>query len=150
MTTTGSIGPPIGNVGEKTGFSEGVGSSSGSTSKDDKDMFLKLLVAQMKYQDPSKPVDSSQFLAQTAQFTLVEKMDQLASAFASTQATSQLQSATAMLGNTVTYTKNDVDKTGVVTGVTISGGIPTLVVGPDAVALSDVKKVTKSSGSSST
>ena len=33
------------------------------------DAFLKLLVAQLKYQDPSKPADSTQFMAQTAQFT---------------------------------------------------------------------------------
>src|SRR5688500_15735757 len=32
-----------------------------------KDTFLKLLVAQLKYQNPMEPVDSSQFMAQTAQ-----------------------------------------------------------------------------------
>ena len=31
-----------------------------------KDTFLRLLVAQMRYQDPSNPVDSSQMMAQTA------------------------------------------------------------------------------------
>ena len=40
----------------------------------DKDMFLQLLVAQMRYQDPMNPTDSSEFLAQTAQFTALEKM----------------------------------------------------------------------------
>jgi flagellar basal-body rod modification protein FlgD len=37
-----------------------------------KDAFLQLLVAQLKYQDPSTPADSREFLAQTAQFTMVE------------------------------------------------------------------------------
>ena len=37
-----------------------------SDSLSDKDTFLKLLVAQLKYQDPSNPADSTQFLAQTA------------------------------------------------------------------------------------
>ena len=45
-----------------------------------KDMFLKLLVAQLKYQNPMEPVDSSQFMAQTAQFTMVEKLEAMAAA----------------------------------------------------------------------
>ena len=40
-----------------------------------KDMFLKLLVAQMKYQDPANPASSSEFMAQTATFTQVEKLE---------------------------------------------------------------------------
>ena len=47
---------------------------SNFTSTVDKDMFLKLLVAQLRYQDPSNPVDSSQFLSQTAQFSMVEQL----------------------------------------------------------------------------
>jgi len=55
------------------------GLSDGATSRTDpqtigKDMFLKLLVAQLKYQNPMEPVDSSQFMAQTAQFTMAEKL----------------------------------------------------------------------------
>ena len=44
-----------------------------------KDVFLQLLVAQMRYQDPSNPVDSSQMMAQTATFTQVEKLEEIAS-----------------------------------------------------------------------
>ena len=43
----------------------------------DKDTFLKLLVAQLKYQDPTNPTDATQFMSQTAQFTMVEKLDAL-------------------------------------------------------------------------
>ena len=42
-----------------------------------KDTFLKLLVAQLKYQNPLEPTDSAAFMAQTAQFTVVEKLDAL-------------------------------------------------------------------------
>ncbi len=38
-----------------------------------KDMFLKLLVAQIKHQDPLNPADGVQFLTQLAQFTQVEQ-----------------------------------------------------------------------------
>ena len=43
-----------------------------------KDIFLKLLVAQMKYQDPANPASSSEFMAQTATFTQVEKLEEIA------------------------------------------------------------------------
>ena len=49
-----------------------------SKTRCDKDMFLQLLVAQMRYQDPTNPTDSSQFLAQSAQFTALEKMEAVA------------------------------------------------------------------------
>ncbi len=42
-----------------------------------KDQFLKLLVAQMKNQDPDKPMDSSQMSAQLAQFSSLEQLTQI-------------------------------------------------------------------------
>ena len=45
--------------------------SLANTNQLNQDTFLKLLVAQMKYQDPLSPTDSTQFLTQTAQFTTV-------------------------------------------------------------------------------
>lgn len=38
-----------------------------------KDMFLKLLVVQLKNQDPMSPADGTQFVAQLAQFTQLEQ-----------------------------------------------------------------------------
>src|SRR3954469_7373369 len=102
--------PPIGKVGVDYGFSQGQAPSrsSGADSKGDKDMFLKLLVAQMKYQDPSKPTDASQFLAQTAQFTLVEKLDNLEKSQEEMLASNHIQAATALVGTTVSW--NDPEK----------------------------------------
>src|SRR5918993_5598807 len=69
-----------------------------------KDTFLKLLVAQMRYQDPSKPVDSSQMIAQTATFTQVEKLEQIATMGATSLVLQEHAAAGAMVGRTVTYT----------------------------------------------
>jgi len=130
-------------------------------SKDlDKDTFLKLLVAQMKYQDPSKPADATEFLSQTAQFTTVEK---LADIQASQQSllTAQLQvGASNLIGKTVTYevpdTSKPVDKegnqptkliTGVVTAASFTGSTPALKVGDTEVALSKVKEVRNTTSS---
>src|SRR3954463_16478869 len=84
----------------------------------DKDTFLKLLVAQLKYQDPSNPADSTQFLAQTAQFTQVEKLGQIADMMQA----QQLIGASALVGRTVTYQDaNGASQTGVVTTVKLNG-----------------------------
>ena len=40
-----------------------------------KDAFLKLLVAQLRYQDPMNPADGTEFISQTAQFTVVERLE---------------------------------------------------------------------------
>ncbi len=42
-----------------------------------KDQFMQLLVAQMKNQDPTKPVDNAQLTAQLAQFSALEQMENL-------------------------------------------------------------------------
>jgi flagellar basal-body rod modification protein FlgD len=46
----------------------------------DKDAFLKLLVAQLRFQDPMDPVKGQEFLAQAAQFATVERLEQLGKA----------------------------------------------------------------------
>ncbi len=69
-----------------------------------KDTFLKLLVAQLKYQNPMSPSDGTQFLAQTAQFTMVEKLDQINTAMKSNAAANEVLEAATMIGKNVTVT----------------------------------------------
>jgi flagellar basal-body rod modification protein FlgD len=111
----------------------------------DKDTFLKLLVAQLKYQDPSNPADSTQFLAQTAQFTQVEKLSDIAEGMASMLAAQQLMGASNLVGKTISYNDaNGAEHTGVVTSATLGGSNPTLKVGNTDVPLSSVKEVRQS------
>lgn len=53
--------------------SAGGATSSKSNSTVDYDAFLKLLIAQLKNQDPTKPMDSTQFVSQLASFSAVEQ-----------------------------------------------------------------------------
>jgi flagellar basal-body rod modification protein FlgD len=120
----------------------------------DKDTFLKLLVAQLKYQDPSNPADSTQFLAQTAQFTTVEKLSDLEKTQQSLL-TAQLQlTASNLVGKTISYTVPDTSKpvdkdgkaattllTGVVTAASFTGSTPTVKVGDKDVALSSITEI---------
>ena len=68
---------------------------SGSIQSQD---FLHLLTMQLQYQDPTNPMDNSEMLAQEAQFTTLEQMENLASSF--TKFSSAYQ-ANSFLGQTV-------------------------------------------------
>jgi flagellar basal-body rod modification protein FlgD len=103
MTTTGS-------VGSGTTVS-GRGGTSGSGSALDGDAFMRLMIAQLKNQDPSEPMDTGQFMSQLASFTQVEqavaanaKLDALLSA-------SALAQADGLIGRTVTSADGSVSGT---------------------------------------
>ena len=86
-----------------------------------KDVFLKLLVAQMRYQDPGNPVDSSQMMSQTATFSQVEKLEQLVNQNASMLVLQESATAGALVGRTATYTDTTgASKTGVVSAVQLA------------------------------
>jgi len=123
--------------------------STTDKSKVDKDLFLKLLVAQLKYQDPSNPADATQFMAQTAQFTMVEKLNEVAASQQQLVAAQLMLGATNLVGRTVSYPgPTGVDLTGVVTSATISGSNPTVRVGNTDVPLSSVREVRSTTGNS--
>lgn len=117
----------------------------------DTNTFLKLLVAQLQYQDPSNPMDSSQFLAQSAQFTAVEQMQQLTKLQEKVLDASNSQTATSLVGRTVTYT--DVSgnaRTGLVTSCTLGASTPNLTVGGIKVELDKVTSVSTTPASTTT
>jgi len=99
-----------------------VGSSSAtataSTRQNDlgqKDIFLKLLVAQMEHQDPLKPQDPTQMSSQLAQFNMVEQqtksnklLEQLVSSGGLSSGASQPRSGADYLGRTVSVNQSDI------------------------------------------
>jgi flagellar basal-body rod modification protein FlgD len=106
------------------------------------DTFLQLLVAQLKYQDPTNPADSTEFLAQTAQFTMVEKLTELAERAQASAAVEQNLAAAGMVGRTVSYQRLDgTAGQGVVTKAALGTAGPVLHVGTDEVALDRVTAV---------
>lgn len=60
----------------------------------DKDAFLQLLVAQMKYQDPLEPTSNTEYISQYAQFSQVEQMQNMA-------ASTDLARASSLVGEEV-------------------------------------------------
>ena len=112
-----------------------------AASKDfgDKDTFLKLLVAQLKYQDPSKPADPTEFMAETAQFTQVQKLGDIADLMKS----QRLTNASALVGHPVTYMdETGAQLSGTITAAKLNGDSePMLRIGNTDVLLSKVMEV---------
>ena len=76
----------------------------------EKDMFLKLMMAQMENQDPLNPQDNGEFLSQLAQFSTVEGIEKLNTSmdsFASGFRSSQALQATALVGRKVQVKGNE-------------------------------------------
>lgn len=126
-------------------------STTGDNSQLGKDAFLKLLVAQLKYQDPLNPAQGAEFIAQTAQFTTVEKLADLGTQSADNFALQKSLQASGLVGRKVTYT-DEFGKvaTGVVTSAKLDPKGPTLRVGTTDVPLASVTEVANASSSGTT
>lgn len=66
-----------------------------------KDDFLRLLMAQMTNQDPTNPMENTEFIAQMAQFTSLEQMTNMSQNFEKMAALINSSEAQSMLGRTV-------------------------------------------------
>src|SRR6185437_4705515 len=108
----------------------------------DPQAFLQLLVAQLQYQDPSNPVDTSSFMTQTATLSQVQTMTSMSSTLTALVSAQQAQSATAMIGKQITYADSSgVQVHGVVTSASLLASGATLQVGSTSVPLSSVLEV---------
>lgn len=119
----------------------------------DGETFLKLLVAQLKFQDPSKPADSGQIMQQSATLSMVERINQMvtsneniAKTYTAMLAEQRISSAVGLVGRTVEYVPDaaepQVTATGVVDSVRFDGTGPILSVGGKNVPYQDVTQVT--------
>ena len=119
---------PISGVGTDYATS-GATTAVDRKGQNNKDMFLQLLVPQMRYQDPNNPASTTEFMSQTATFTQVEKLEELAKQNAELVTLQRSLSAGALVGHTVTWTGEDGGaQSGTVTSVRFGGSAPTAVV----------------------
>ena len=92
-----------------------------------KDDFLKLLITQLSNQDPTSPMENTEFISQMAQFSSLEQMTNMSTSFAKMASLINSQEATATLGKTVELNVGDTTTTGIVEGAT-RGDNPQILV----------------------
>src|SRR3954447_27076234 len=112
-----------------------VATNSATTSVDRPDQmgsntFLKLLVAEMKYQDPSNPMSSSDMMAQTATLTQTQSLQQIAAQNSQLVSLQRSLAAVGLVGHAVSYTATD--------GTTQTGKVSSVALDPNTNATTAV------------
>ncbi len=129
--------------------------SKSSNSVLGKDDFLKLMVAQLKAQDPLKPTDNTQFISQMATFTSLEQtqnMNDTLTKFVDTQTGAVLGNQASMIGKSITWTPGTdstssssdpttASQSGVVTAVSFKNNQVSYVVGNTTVDPATITEV---------
>ncbi|HEU4652731.1 MAG TPA: flagellar hook capping FlgD N-terminal domain-containing protein [Steroidobacteraceae bacterium] len=102
--------------------------------------FMRILLAQLRFQDPLKPVDNEQFVAQLAQFSALEvnrQQSEKIDTLLAMQATSQ---AVGLIGRSVEMRNADgTSVVGKVTAITFTTGEPRLTIDSNGTSFVDVK-----------
>lgn len=90
--------------------------------------FIKILMTQMTYQDPLKPMDNEQFMAQMAQFTALQQTTDLNTNLVQLIQNQAALSSVGLLGRSVDITTASGSTTGTVQGLSYSGNLPVMTV----------------------
>lgn len=122
-----------------TAESEKEKSKATNSSALDKDAFLQLLVAQMKYQDPLEPTSNTEYISQYATFSELEQMQNMSS-------TMELSRAASLVGQTVVVETTDANgetmsDMGVVDYISYENSKALVWINGSSYALDDVKEV---------
>lgn len=112
-----------------------------------KDQFLQLLVAQLRNQDPMRPMEDRDFIAQLAQFAVLEQLENLGREFKQAQTTQQLAAAGGLIGRTVEAEADGQVVSGRVSAVLVdAAGTVSLKVGDKTVPFGTVRKILSQEG----
>ena len=102
----------------------------------DGEVFMSLLVSQLRNQDPSSPMDTNEMIAQTTQLAMMEKMTQLSDTSTENFSLQMRIAAAAIVGKEVSYLgKDGVPIKGTASSVSFAGAVPKVTVNGVEVAL---------------
>jgi flagellar basal-body rod modification protein FlgD len=90
--------------------------------------FLKILLTQLTYQDPLKPMDNQQFMAQMAQFTALQQTQQLNSKIDTLVANQTALQSISLIGKSVDVTADAGIISGTVTALNLASSTPELTL----------------------
>jgi len=108
-----------------------------------KDDFLKLMMSQLRNQNPMEPLKDTEFIAQLAQFSQLEGVEKLNSSMTSLLTMQGLAQGTSLIGKSVLYEKDAAGNTarGTVDSLAVNGGQVQLIIGGTPVNISQVRNV---------
>jgi flagellar basal-body rod modification protein FlgD len=91
---------------------------------------LQIILTQLTYQDPLKPMDNFQFVSQLAQFSQLEQTQTMTTAINNLLSAQTANEAVSLLGKTVTAQSSSSSQlsSGKVAAVTFANGVPTLTL----------------------
>ena len=104
--TSGTTGT-AGTTGTTGTSGTGTTSPTANPAMLDRDAFLKLLVAQLRFQDPNKPMDSAEMVSQSASLSVVDKLDQISEVLATSGTTNRLSLGSSIIGKQITFADPD-------------------------------------------
>jgi flagellar basal-body rod modification protein FlgD len=109
----------------------------------DKNAFLLLLVTELQNQDPMEPMKDREFIAQMAQFSSLEQMQNLNATMDSLRLMEAASQAASLIGRQVTLLTSDGSDTisGIVESVHFQEGVPEIVVDGSDYSLGQVMEV---------
>ena len=127
MTT---VSTEITNLQNQTAFTQSNTTDRKTSSKNDSNMFLNLMLQQLKNQDPTQPTDNTEWLSQLAQYSSLEQMTQMntgltncmnyiSAMYNDMSMNAEITQTLSMVGKEVTITvpdENDSSKTTEITG----------------------------------
>jgi flagellar basal-body rod modification protein FlgD len=112
------------------------GSSRSTANTMDSEMFMKLLVTQLKNQDPSTPMDTNAMMSQTTQLAMMEQVTAQTTTANENFSLQMRIAASNLVGREVSYTGPDgVEVKGTATSVSFAEAVPKVSVGGKEVAL---------------
>ncbi|KIU01884.1 MULTISPECIES: flagellar hook assembly protein FlgD [Frigoribacterium] len=112
------------------------GSSRATANTMDSEMFMKLLVTQLKNQDPSTPMDTNAMMSQTTQLAMMEQVTAQTTTANENFSLQMRIAASNLVGREVSYTGPDgVEVKGTATSVSFAEAVPKVSVGGKEVAL---------------
>jgi flagellar basal-body rod modification protein FlgD len=117
----------------------GAGTSVPTAASIGQDDFLRIMLTQLRFQDPLKPVDNQQFVAQLAQFSALEINRQQSEKIDSLLTIQGGSQALALLGKSVQAGQQVGTSVGEVTAISFATGEPLLTVKTSTTTLVDVK-----------
>jgi flagellar hook assembly protein FlgD len=116
----------------------------------DRDAFLKLLVAQLRYQDPSKPLDATEMVSQSAQLSVVDKLGEISALLTDSSAVDRVTLAGSLIGKQISFTAPDgTTQTAIATAVSVAGASTVVRAGNVDVDIDDITSITQPSAPSS-